>query len=69
MVPSNRTGGIVQKLMLRNFSLNIRKNFFTLYVTENWNKLLGEVVDSASLEISKKCLDTILCYMLWGDHA
>jgi len=39
----------------------MRKNFFTLRVTELWNRLLREVVDSASLEIFKTRLDKVLC--------
>ncbi|KFO86831.1 hypothetical protein N320_10368, partial [Buceros rhinoceros silvestris] len=52
------------KLELRNFHLNIRKNFFTLRVTEHWNRLPREVLKSPSLDILKICLDTILCNLL-----
>ena len=39
----------------------MRKNFFIVWVTEHWNRLPGEVVESPSLEIFKIRLDVILC--------
>jgi len=51
--------------------LNMRKNFFTLRMTEHWNKLLREVVDSR-LEILKS-VQTVSCAtysresaLVWG---
>jgi len=41
--------------------LKDKKNFFTLTVTEHWNR---EVVECASLEIFKSRLDAILCSLL-----
>ncbi|KFV88847.1 hypothetical protein N308_13785, partial [Struthio camelus australis] len=44
----------------RKFHLNMRKNFFTVRVTEHWNRLPREAVESPSLEIFKTRLDAIL---------
>jgi len=43
---------------------SVRKIFLTLRVTERWNRLPREVVDSPSLEIFKTRLDKILCSLL-----
>ncbi|KFV84271.1 hypothetical protein N308_09864, partial [Struthio camelus australis] len=64
VVPSNRTRGNGQKLNHRKFHLNLRKNFFTVRVTEHWNRLPREVVESPSLEIFRTRLDVILGNML-----
>jgi len=64
VVPSDRTRGNGHKQKHRKFHLNLRKNFFTLRVTEPWNKLPREAVDSPFLEIFKTRLDKVLCSLL-----
>ena len=64
MVPSDRTGDNGHKLKHRKFQLNMRNSFSALRVTEHWNRLPREVVESPSLEIFKTRLDKVLCSLL-----
>jgi len=64
VVPSNRTRASGHKLRHRKFRLNMRKYFFILRMTEPWNRLPREVVESHSLETFKTRLDAVLCSLL-----
>jgi len=58
--PSDRTGGNGHKFKHRKLCLSIRRNFFTVRVTECWDRLPREVVVSPSLKIFKSDLDMVL---------
>ena len=63
-VCGDRTRGNGHKLELRKFRTDMQRAFFVVRVMEHWNRLLGEVVDSPSLEIFKTNLDAYLCSLL-----
>ena len=63
VVCGKRTRRNGHKLEHRKFCTNMQRNF-TVGVTEHWNRLLREVVDSPSLEIFETCLDAYLCSLL-----
>ena len=66
VVCSDRARSNGLKLEHRKFHTNMQKNFVMVRVTEHWNRLPREAVESPSLEIPKTCLDTYLCDLLWG---
>ena len=65
LVPSARTRGNGHNLKHRRFPLNIRKHFFTVRVTEHWQRLPREVVESPSLAMLKSHLDVVLGSLPW----
>ena len=63
VVCGDRTRGNGHIMDHRKFRTNTRKNFFTVRVTEHWNRLPREDVESP-LEIFKACLDAYLGNLL-----
>ena len=63
-LPSHRTRDNGHILKHRKFHKNMRENLFILRLTEYWNRLLREVVESPFLEIFQTHVDTFLCNLL-----
>ncbi len=64
VVHSDRTRNNGLKLEHRRFCTNTWENFFMVRVTEHWNRMPREVVESLSMEIFKTHLDAHLCNLL-----
>lgn len=65
-VPDSGTRGNRQDLRDRKLCL---KKFFTVWETQHRNRLPRDAVGSPLLEILQKCLDAILCNVLYDDLA
>ena len=59
VMPSDTTRGSGYRLEDRKFHPHTRKNIFTVWVMEPWNRLPREVMESSPLE--NALLDTLLC--------
>ena len=57
-----RSNGL--KLKHRKFHNKMLKNFLMVRMTEHWNRLPREVVESSSMELFKACPDAYLCDLL-----
>ena len=68
VVRSYRTRSNDIKLEHRKFRSNMLKKFFMVRMTEHWNKLPRELVESPSMEIFKTHPDKYLCDLLWGTY-
>ena len=64
VVCSNRRKSNGLELEHRKFCTNMQKNFFTVRVTEHWNRLCREVMESPSVELVKTHLVIYLCNLL-----
>ena len=54
------TRGSGNKMEHGRFPLNIRKYFFSVQVTDDWNRLPGVAVESPALETTRSHLDMVL---------
>ena len=55
---------LMPKLEHKRFHLNLRRNFFSVRVSEHWNRLPRGVVESPTLEAFKTRLDTFLSSLI-----
>lgn len=63
VVPNNRTKGSGHKQEHSEFQRGMGKNF-AVGITEHWNGLLGDVLESPFLDTAKSHLDAFLCTLL-----
>ena len=64
---SKKTRGNSSKLSEGRYSLDIRKNLFTVRVVRHWNRLPGGVVDAPSLGALQATLDGAVSYLVWWE--
>ena len=64
VICGDRTRGNGHKMEHSKFHTNMQKHFFMVRVTEHWDMLPREAVESPSLEIFKACLDAYLGNLL-----
>lgn len=55
------SGLVIYQKKLRLYS---RKNFFSERAVKYWNRVPREIVESASLQLFKKCVDVVLKHMV-----
>jgi hypothetical protein len=58
---NNKVRGHSLKLIKNRSRLNLRKNFFSQRVINDWNKLPEEVISAQSVDVFKKRIDESEC--------
>ena len=57
---NDRTRGHNLKIKKKSFKLDLRKNFFSLRVVDQWNNLPADVINSPTLNTFKRRLDKFM---------